>query len=402
MLNKIWTMLWKDTIIRFSSKSELLFFLILPVTFTALLGGFMSPDPDADNRIPLLVVNEDGSALAERLIDTLVQSDSIHADEMAMSEAETAFDNEDAPALLVIPVGFGEALLAGETAVLDFQQLPNNTNGDVAARAVQTAVSTISQPLVAARNATAAAENQQPFASEAARTAYFNASLDMAQELAAETPQRVNLTQPDTANINVNSYDPAAQSSAGQLITWVFIPLLGTSAFLAFERDKGTLRRLLTTPTKKATFLLGAITSNYLQALVQMVILVTFAIYVMGVNWGQSLPGLAIMLVTFGLASVAFGVMLGTFVKTTGQANNLSIMLGMAMALLGGCWWPMELFPPAMQTAVKVLPTTWAMQGLTDLALRGQGISGILPESGVLLGFAVLFFLFGIWRFRFE
>ncbi len=402
MLNKIWTMLWKDTIIRFSSKSELLFFLILPVTFTALLGGFMSPDPDADNRIPLLVVNEDGSALAERLIDTLAQSDSIHADEMAMSEAETAFDNEDAPALLVIPVGFGEALLAGETAVLDFQQLPNNTNGDVAARAVQTAVSTISQPLVAARNATAAAENQQPFASEAARTAYFNASLDMAQELAAETPQRVNLTQPDTANINVNSYDPAAQSSAGQLITWVFIPLLGTSAFLAFERDKGTLRRLLTTPTKKATFLLGAITSNYLQALVQMVILVTFAIYVMGVNWGQSLPGLAIMLVTFGLASVAFGVMLGTFVKTTGQANNLSIMLGMAMALLGGCWWPMELFPPAMQTAVKVLPTTWAMQGLTDLALRGQGISGILPESGVLLGFAVLFFLFGIWRFRFE
>ncbi len=402
MLNIIWTMLWKDTIIRFSSKSELLFFLILPVTFTALLGGFMSPDPDADNRIPLLVVNEDGSALAERLIDTLAQSDSIHADEMAMSEAETAFDNEDAPALLVIPVGFGEALLAGETAVLDFQQLPNNTNGDVAARAVQTAVITISQPLVAARNATAAAENQQPFASEAARTAYFNASLDMAQELAAETPQRVNLTQPDTANINVNSYDPAAQSSAGQLITWVFIPLLGTSAFLAFERDKGTLRRLLTTPTKKATFLLGAITSNYLQALVQMVILVTFAIYVMGVNWGQSLPGLAIMLVTFGLASVAFGVMLGTFVKTTGQANNLSIMLGMAMALLGGCWWPMELFPPAMQTAVKVLPTTWAMQGLTDLALRGQGISGILPESGVLLGFAVLFFLFGIWRFRFE
>ena len=133
-----------------------------------------------------------------------------------------------------------------------------------------------------------------------------------------------------------------------------------------------------------------------------MIILVTFAIYVMGVNWGQSLPGLAMMLITFGLASVAFGVMLGTFVKTTGQANNLSIMLGMAMALLGGCWWPMELFPPAMQTAVKVLPTTWAMQGLTHLALRGQGISSILPEAGVLLGFAVLFFLFGIWRFRFE
>lgn len=402
MINKIWTMFWKDIIIRFSSKSELLFFLFLPIIFTALLGGFMAPDPDADNRIPLLVVNEDGSTLADRLLTTLAESDSVRISKMALADAEAAFADEGAPALLVIPAGFGDALLAGETAVLDFQQLPNNSNGDIAARAVQTAVSAISQPLVAARNATFEAENRQPFASEEARAAFFSASLDMAQELVNETPQRVNLTQPDTANINVSTYDPAAQSSAGQLITWVFIPLLGTSAFLAFEREKGTLRRLLTTPTKKATFLLGAITSNYLQALVQMGILVTFAIYVMGVNWGQSLAGLSTLLITFGLAAVALGVMLGTFVKTTGQANNLSIMLGMAMALLGGCWWPMELFPPAVQTAVKVLPTTWAMQGLTDLALRGQGMSSILLESGVLLGFAILFFALGIWRFRFE
>ncbi len=402
MINKIWTMLWKDIIVRFSSKSELLFFLILPVTFTALLGGFMAPDPDADNRIPLLVVNEDGSALADHLLAALGEVDSVRLEEMALGDAEAAFADEDAPALLVITAGFGDALLAGETAVLDFQQLPNNSNGDIAARAVQTAVSAMSQPLLAARNATTEAESRQPFASKEARAAFFNTSLDMAQQLTAETPQRISLTQPETANINVSTYDPAAQSTAGQLITWVFIPLLGTSAFLSFEREKGTLQRLLGTPTKKSTFLLGAITSNYLQALVQMVILVTFGIYVMGVNWGQSLSGLALVLVTFGLAAVAFGVMLGTFVKTTGQANNLSIMLGMAMALLGGCWWPMELFPPAVQTAVKVLPTTWAMQSLTDLALRGQGITDILPESGVLLGFAAVFFVIGIWRFRFE
>ena len=77
-------------------------------------------------------------------------------------------------------------------------------------------------------------------------------------------------------------------------------------------------------------------------------------------------------------------------------------MLGMVMALLGGCWYPIELFPQFVRTAVKVLPTTWAMQGMLNLVLRGQGLSGILPESGVLLGFAVLFFTIGIWRFRFE
>jgi ABC-2 type transport system permease protein len=77
-------------------------------------------------------------------------------------------------------------------------------------------------------------------------------------------------------------------------------------------------------------------------------------------------------------------------------------MLGMVMALLGGCWYPIELFPAFVQTAVKILPTSWAMQGMLDIVLRGQDLGGVLPEAGVLLGFAALFFGIGVWRFRYE
>ena len=73
-------------------------------------------------------------------------------------------------------------------------------------------------------------------------------------------------------------YDPRANSSAGQLITWVFIPLIGISAMFAYERQKGTLRRLLTTPTRKSTYLLGTIVGQVLTALVQMLLLVGFGI----------------------------------------------------------------------------------------------------------------------------
>ena len=55
-----------------------------------------------------------------------------------------------------------------------------------------------------------------------------------------------------------------------------------------------------------------------------------------------------------------------------------------------------------MQSIVKILPTTWAMQGLLDLLLRGAGVVDILPEAGVLIGFAVLFFGIGVMRFRYE
>jgi ABC-2 type transport system permease protein len=68
-------------------------------------------------------------------------------------------------------------------------------------------------------------------------------------------------------------------------------------------------------------------------------------------------------------------------------------MFGMLMALLGGCWYPIELFPEFVRTVVKVIPTTWAMQGLLDIVLRGQGLPAVLPEAAVLLGFAAIFYL---------
>jgi len=72
------------------------------------------------------------------------------------------------------------------------------------------------------------------------------------------------------------------------------------------------------------------------------------------------------------------------------------------MALLGCCWYPLELFPAAARTAAYLLPTAWAMQGLNNLLLRGAGLAGVLPQAGVLLGFAAVFFAVGVWRFRYD
>jgi ABC-2 type transport system permease protein len=74
----------------------------------------------------------------------------------------------------------------------------------------------------------------------------------------------------------------------------------------------------------------------------------------------------------------------------------------MVLAALGGAWWPLEITPKVYQTAVQVLPSTWAMRGFNDVIIRGQNVQGIIVEAGVLLGFALLFFIVGIWRLKFE
>lgn len=398
-LRKIYAISWKDAIIRFASKSELLFFLVLPLVFTFLLAGG-APSGDADGRVRLVLVNQADSALAGSLIAELEKSQAVRLDPLTLAEAEAQFDERQVSAMLVIPADFTlEALKSGEVA-LDLRQQPNSMNAQIAQRAVQAAASRVGSAVQIAEGAVSEAERIQPFASEADRQAYFEAALAEAQTLMQEAPVRLEVVRASTED--PVDWDPAANSSAGQLITWVFIPLVGISAMFAYERQQGTLRRLLTTPTARATYLFGTITGQVLVAFVQMALLVGFGILVMRLNWGREPLALAVLLIAFALAAAALGTTLGTFIKTENQASGLSIMIGMVFALLGGCWYPLELFPQFVQSAVRVLPTTWAMQGMLDLVLRGAALPEILPEAGVLLGFALVFFAVGVWRFKFE
>jgi ABC-2 type transport system permease protein len=397
-MKKILFIAWKDTALRFASGFEWLFFLVLPIVFTLVLAG--GTGGGGDSRVRLVVVDLAQSPLSAELVAALQRSEAVRPDVMTLAQADSQFSQRSASAVLVIPADFDLAHLELGSLPIDLREQPNNMNAMVAQRAVEAVISRVSSAADVAGQSVAAAEAVQSFASAADRQAYFDAALAQAQTLLAAAPDRAREVSGNTRE--TDTYDPRANSSAGQLITWVFIPLLGISSLFAFERQKGTLRRLLTTPTRKATFLLGTIFGQVATALVQMALLVAFGILVMKLNWGSQPLALAVMLVASALAAAALGTTLGTFVRSESQAGGLSIMSGMVMALLGGCWYPLEMFPRFIQNAVKILPTTWAMQGLLDIVLRGQGLTAVLLPAAVLLGFAAVFFGIGVARFRYE
>ncbi|WKZ35507.1 MAG: ABC transporter permease [Anaerolineales bacterium] len=398
-MKKLFAIAWKDAIVRFASSSELLFFIILPIFFTFLLAGG-TPSGEEDNRIRLVVVDLADTSISREIFTELEKSTAVRPEYFPLEEAEEMFEARRASSLLIIPAGLDMESIQNGSAALEFRKQPNNLNATVAERAVETAIRRVSSSMGAATIALEEAKAQGTFESAEAEQAYFNESLELAQTLQADAPERVTVIEGSTPD--QVEYDPRANSSAGQLITWVFIPLFGISALFAYERQQGTLRRILTTPTSKATYLLGTIAGQVFMALVQMSLLVLFGVFVMGLGWGRDLLALFVILLCAALAAGAIGTAMGTFVKTEGQASGLSIMAGMVMALLGGCWYPLELFPAAVQNIVKILPTTWAMQGLLDLVLRNGGLVEILPEAGVLLGFAAVFFGVGVMRFRYE
>ena len=397
-MKKIFAIAIKDTLVRFASPSEWLFFILLPILFTVILGS--ATGGIADSRVRLPVVDLAQNTLSAQIITQLEQSSAVKVEIEDLDKAQSDFNKRKNSAVLILPADL--QLSTDPSAPTELQMLsqPGSTDSLIAEQAVQSAANAVSSLSQIAQASVTQAEKVKAFASKSDRQAYYEASLKQAETDLAAEPQRYTSIEGNTTD--AIDYDPRANSSAGQLITWVFIPLIGLSGTFAYERTQGTLRRVMTTPTRKSTYLVGTITGQVLTALVQMSLLLGFGILVMHVNWGQSPLALIIMMVASALAAAALGTMLGTFVKTESQASGLSVMLGMVMALLGGCWYPLELFPQAVQTAVKVLPNTWAMNGLLDIVLRGAGPMAILPEAGVLLGFAAVFFTFGVMRFKYE
>jgi ABC-2 type transport system permease protein len=106
---------------------------------------------------------------------------------------------------------------------------------------------------------------------------------------------------------------------------------------------------------------------------------------------------LAFLLVCVALSTtVACLGMLAAAIKFPMAAITAPLVIG---ALLGGCLFSSDFFPPLLRTVSYFIPHTWAMMAYQDLLVRGQGLAQVLPEIGMLLLFAVIFFVVGVRRF---
>jgi ABC-2 type transport system permease protein len=401
-MSKLLAIAWNHIRIEFEDRSTIVFYLILPLLFTVVIGAALGGNPSSsgDTRPVVIVVDVDQSTLSQEFVTALQGSKIMHAEAMSQAEADRAFEDDQAIGVLVIPIGFQAAALNGQPIDLDLKAANDNRSLAVE-HDVRSIMEQTGGAVLAARAAMSEAERIKPFADEAAKQAYFAASLKTAQGLLKNPPARIEATQPATTE-TVESDEGFAQSSPGQLVTWVMTTLFGVAGFLAYERINGTARRLAVMPMRNSIILSGNFTGRFTLGAVQMVLMVGFGALVLSVPYGNDPLALAVMLISFGLAGTAFGVMLGTFSRTMSQAGGLSILFAMLFAALGGCWWPLEITPPIYQTLVKVLPSTWAMLGLTDIIVYGKGLSDVWLNAVVLLVFAAIYFVIGVRRMRLD
>ena len=91
-MKKIFAIAWKDTLVRFSGRSEWIFFLVLPIVFTLVLAGVTGRS--ASTRVHLVVVDQAHSPLSTDLIDALQKSEAVHPDLQSLDAAESQLSRQ--------------------------------------------------------------------------------------------------------------------------------------------------------------------------------------------------------------------------------------------------------------------------------------------------------------------
>ncbi|CAN5667006.1 linearmycin resistance permease LnrM [soil metagenome] len=393
------------------SPITLIMAFVMPVIYTAALGAATADRNDAgvDQRTQVLVINEDRGELATAILQAVEASKVIRlyqptAGETVPTDKAAALEKlDDFNRLLFLPVGLSTTLLKGQPVNAEFYV----TSRDEPTRAAQAEINAIftqvGGALQTANLATNLAASLKPFANPAERADYFAQALARAQRTQNErtvTIQRevaVAAGGADTQRSNGTN-----QSSPGSLVNFGLINLLSCAIVFVNERINGTLRRLVTSPLSKFTLLTGKIVGPVVMGILQTLLLVGVGQLVFGVAWGRSPLALALVSLAFILAGVSIGTFISTMVRTSDQAVSLMIGASMLMAALGGAWWPLEITPRFMQQIGHLFPSAWAMDGFQSVILRGAGVAEVAQPTLVLLGFALVFFVLGIWRFRYE
>lgn len=179
-----------------------------------------------------------------------------------------------------------------------------------------------------------------------------------------------------------------------------FIVLTLASSFLK-EKQDGTFQRILAAPLSKATLLIGKLFPYFIVNLIQTALMFCIGALVFGIRLG-SFPALVIVSLALATSANGLGLFVAALGRTEAQVNGLSVLLAVTLSALGGLMVPTFVMPDWMKTLSLFTPHAWALAGYHDVIIRGLGVNDILPEVSVLLGFASLFFVIALWRFRFT
>jgi ABC-type multidrug transport system permease subunit len=359
------------------SRSAYIWFFIVPLVFVYFMGFANRGPGDPYNRHPPVVIdNRDTNFLGRLFLDEL------SAQNMWLLDPT---NRESAARVIVIPPDFTANVLQLKQARVQFLRRDASAEADAAIieiRLIRALIAMNGHILDAATRI----NSPGPLTEAKLREA-------MARPAAAELNSKFAGRKPVPSGFNF--------SLPGNLVMYLMMNLLiFGGASLAAERRNGVIRRLMVHPITRLELVLGKICGLMLAGVVQIVFFLAVGRFVFHVNLGANLPGVTLTLLVLAWVAGSLGVLIGSLITSEDRVTGICVLASLLMAALGGCWWPLEIGPPALKTIALCLPTGWAMLALHQLISFGSGFREVLLPLAVLAAFGAAANLLAVRCFR--
>jgi ABC-2 type transport system permease protein len=176
--------------------------------------------------------------------------------------------------------------------------------------------------------------------------------------------------------------------------------VLITAMAIVRERERGTLEQLIVTPITKTELMLGKIAPYIGVGIVQMTAVLLLGRYVFDVPLTGDVVLLYAIALLFVVASLAFGLVISTLVRTQQQAMQMSFFFVLPNILLSGFMFPRQAMPLVFQWVGLLLPLTHFLKILRGILLKGVGLDALWQEVVVLGVFATVLIAAAVRRFH--
>jgi len=406
---------FKDLQIFFKDRGTLFQLFILPLLFILVFSGALNAISASDApALPILaVVDLDGGATAQSLIGDIAADGSLSVQPCTITEAQSQLDQNKVVGVLTIPAGFTTSVQQSTPVTLDFT---TGTKADPqqveAIRLVLESIAadmTLESQILASLQQMGEMQANAPEQYQVFTTERILAQAHTQFENAQVRPL-INIIQsvPNQESEQEATPDLSLSAIPGFTVLFVFLTAQTTARSIYEEKKIGSFRRLVAAPLSKVELLIGKIMPNFITGLVQIVVIFAFGSLGMRLLGLTPLPiekapiGTILIAIILALCSSAFGIAIAAIARTENQISGVSTLLLWGMGLLGGSLIPLFVLERFLGPIPMIVPHYWANRALDDLLIRGLGIGDVALDLGVLLGFCLLFFGVGLWRFDFE
>ena len=340
----------------------------IPVLQLILFGYAINADPKS---LPTAVLQADSSPYSRTLLAAMQTSGYFRIRSFVRDEAQLdgLLARGEVQFAVTIPENFGRKLVRGERPVL----LVEADASDPAA--VGNAVAALNQ-VVNALNRD------------------LSGSLADLKPVAAPVDVRVHRRYNPEA---VTAYN-IVPGLLGTILTMTMVLMTGLA--MTRERERGTFENLLATPALPIEVMTGKIVPYILIGLIQVTLIVFFALMLFDVPMQGSAVLLYLAVSIFIAANLALGITFSSIARNQLQAMQMTFFFFLPSILLSGFMFPFRGMPEWAQWIGSLLPLTHFLVLVRGIMLKGNGWIELIPQIWPIVAFMLAVILVGLGFYR--